>query len=502
MELKKILKKYTDLKTVNAGLSCLWIPFLAIYLVYSLSLLKYPYEWEPGEGSKILYAQRLIEGKPIYKSNQSFPMLGNCYPPVYTFAIAPFVKIGGPLLIWGRLVSVIAILIMCLLIYKTARETTGSACLGITASSCFVFIPIISSWYSLARMDSLCSMFLMLSAYILFKHRHSVQAVFISAVCAVLAVYTKQTAVFAVLAVLVYLVYAKRYKDLFMFFAVLAVLSLAVFVALQWYTQGWFYKNVVAENVHRVFFMRRYYTFFGWVLTYAPFIILISVYGLFKKSTCRKTDIWPFYFAGGLFNALLIGANGSGYNYFFTLWSAVSIFYAQGIAYAQNLIAPHWSGKKSWLKLSLIGAVILVSLINFQGGTPGLIYRDSLIEFMPSQSALQAMRRLEIYIRNSKGNIFVDRFPSITLRYDNKSGFYMEPAFIQELFYSGNWDPSAMIKMIENKKFSAIFLMSESLVPYPVKETVKEHYFAVNTIPIGSFEVWRDQYVIVYYPKK
>ncbi len=500
MDLKPIFKKYTDLRSVNIAFVVLWVPFLAIYIYYSISLLKYPYEWEPAEGSKILYAQRLIEGKPVYKSNRTFPMLGNCYPPVYTIAVAPFVAVGGPYLVWGRLVSVLAILIMCWLIYKIARETTGSVCLGIIAICCFVFVPIISSWYSLARMDSLCAMFILICAYILFKYRDSAIAVIVSAVFAVLALYTKQTAMFTVGTVTLFLLFKKRFRDFFLFLSVATVLSILFFLVLQWITGGWFYKNVFGENVHRLFFARRYTAFFGWLFSYAPVVIIFAVFGLIKKLKTRKPDIWVFYFAGGLCNALLIGANGSGYNYFFTFWSAVSIFFVEAIAHLENKIVPGWRGKKSAVRLSAISLILLLSLINFQGKKAGLIYRNSLLDFVPTEFDLKSMRQLEAYIVNSTGNIFVDRVPSITLKC-NKNQYYMEPAFIQELYFAGAWDPSYMMKMVAGKDFSAIFLMSESLVPYQVKESIKNNYSPVTSIKIGTFEVWRDQYIIVYRPK-
>ena len=67
------------------------------------------------------------------------------------------------------------------------------------------------------------------------------------------------------------------------------------------------------------------------------------------------------------------------------------------------------------------------------------------------------MKKLDFYIKNSKNPIFIDRFPSIAIKY-GKNRYYMEPALIQELYNAKLWNPSHMVNLIRNKKFTKIFL--------------------------------------------
>lgn len=491
-------KPYTTLLSWLA-LATYTVPWLIVYLTYCVALLDFPYEWEPGEGSKILYAQQIVTGKPLYKSNQTFPMLGNCYPPVYPLVLAPFVALGGPHLIWGRLVSVLSILATMLLLFTITKRTTGSAFFGWIAAACFVFCAPISCWYSLARMDSLCCFFQILTAYIIL-YNPTKRGALLAALAAVAAVYTKQTAALIVATLGIYYLFERKWKHAAVYYITMAVTGLMILAAIDILTHGWFYKNLFAQNIQRVFFLFRYQSFFGWIIMQNPVIFILAGCGIAYNIIRRNNSMAIWIFLGGLFNALLIGANGSGMNYFFVFWAGISLLFAESIS-----ILARWLTRRLRISPPISRTVVISVLMIVHAGwylslTDDIFYRHTLLDFIPTKHDRTAMQRIERYIKIFEHPIFVDRFPSIAMRY-GKNDYYIEPALIQELFYHKMWDIEPILEPVMNKEFSAIFLLRKSLMPRPFKEAVAQHYRLADEIPIGTFEIWRNRAILVYVPK-
>lgn len=496
----RLLKKYTDIRSLEALWTLLWVPCIVIFIAYAVSLLTYPYDWEPGEGSKILYAQRLLQGKAIYKSNQTFPMLGNCYPPLYFIVTALVMLLTGPQLMAGRLVSIVAMLAMTYGVYRVARMLVGSRAYAIVAAAVFLFPAPLASWYPLARIDGLCASLLFLATYISFMDRkEGVRYACYAGLAAVAALFTKQTALFGVVMLGAYYCVNKRWKKSAAYCLTICSVGLLSFLLLQLWSDGWFFHNLFTENVHRVFFWKRYALFFGWLFYLNPALWIFAGAAIVLQVVSRKFSIWHFYFVGGLINALLIGANGSGYNYFFTFWSGFSLLFVQGVAYLQAFMFARCQTRTNFVRLSVFGVMLLATLLNFATGKPRFMYQQSLIDYIPTQADRRTMHQLEEFIAESPEPVFVDRMPAITLRYD-KSDYYMEPAFIQELHHSDRWSAEPMAQMIAQKKFSRIFMLTNSLVPYPVKSEISKYYKMVRRIKIATFEIWRTRYMLIFEP--
>ncbi|MDX9703518.1 MAG: glycosyltransferase family 39 protein [Candidatus Auribacterota bacterium] len=474
-------------------------PWIVLYFMYSWALLFYPYEWEPGEGSKILYALHIVRGLPLYSSNQTFPMLGNCYPPLYPLTLAPFVALGGPLLIWGRLVSLLAIIGTLILLFCIARRSTGSSFFGLISAGCFVYPASISCWYSLARMDSLCCFLQILTAYIIVRSK-SIHGAILAGVTAILAIYTKQTAVIVITPLACYYIFQKNWKNTAVYFLTIGVIGSGIYIMMEHITYGWFHKNLFDENVHRLFFWFRYKIFFGWFFRQnLPVLIAASISLIFflKK---RKNIISIWIFLGGFANAILIAANGSGMNYFFVLWAGVSLLFAESFSILANRMVNRLKFSSYTCSCILIGLMISLQLINYAFLPNEIFYRHTLYDFIPTENDLRSCQRLEAYIRVSASPIFVDRFPSIAIRH-GKNDYYVEPALIQELYYAGKWDPLPLVKQVEKKNFATIFMLHQSLMPKPFKDAVAENYRLVAEIPVGTFEIWRRRSIFVLEPK-
>lgn len=435
----------------------------------------------------------------MYGDNNTFPMLGNCYPPIYPLMIAPLIYLFGPHLFLGRLISIISILLSSILIWKITYAITKTNRWAFVACACLLFPSPIVSWYPLTRMDSLCAFFQILCGFIIFKKTSSVKFAFLAGLCAAAGLFTKQTALFSTVLFVFYYLINKKYKQVFFYLITIVILSILFFAIFQIISNGWFYTNLFSENTHRVFFLKRYKIFFGWLFSYSPIIWFFVLSAVIRQFLKKQINISFFIFLSGLINALLIGANGSGMNYFFMFWAGMSLLFAESLFYLE-----HWIDKKTGSKIPKIivtCVLILSTSISTTYITNKIVffYRNNILQYIPTKDNLKAMKKLDFYIKNSKNPIFIDRFPSIAIKY-GKNRYYMEPALIQELYNAKLWNPSHMVNLIRNKKFTKIFLLSNSLIPYPVKKAIQENYAILDKIKIGTLEIHRDRSIMVMQP--
>jgi len=346
-------------------------------------------------------------------------------------------------------------------------------------------------------MDSLCTFFQILCGFIILRKTDSFKFAVIAGLCATAGIFTKQTAVFSAVLFIIYYLINKKWKQAGLYLLTIITISLLLFFIFQVASQGWFYKNLIAENTQRVFFIKRYKLFFGWVFSYSPLLWFFVFFAVIRQIITKNITISLFIFTSGLINALLIGANGSGMNYFFTFWAGMSLLFAESLFYFEK-----WINRKiNFKRQDLILTCILISLIGLSviNNKFGFFYRNNILDYIPTKENRQAMTTLESHIKSSKKPIFVDRFPSIAMKY-GKNRFYMEPALIQELYNAKLWNPTLAVHLINNKKFNKIFLLSESLVPYPVKKAIQKNYVLLEKIKIGTFEIFRDRFIMVMQP--
>ena len=115
-----------------------------------------PYTLNYGEGPLLDQAVRLARGENIYQADLATPpyTITN-YPPLYVLAQVPFVERFGPAFWYGRLISLISILVAALLLGLTVQAVTKDWIAGLAAGLTLPAIPYVYYWSALARIDSL-----------------------------------------------------------------------------------------------------------------------------------------------------------------------------------------------------------------------------------------------------------------------------------------------------------------------------------------------------------
>nr|HPL30858.1 hypothetical protein [Anaerolineae bacterium] len=92
------------------GLACLLIGlcllyYLGVYAIRANVLLRFPFDYDQGEGYDVNSAWMLSRGEPTYGSPDRYPFYSSNYPPVYALLLAPLVAAFGPQLALGRALS-------------------------------------------------------------------------------------------------------------------------------------------------------------------------------------------------------------------------------------------------------------------------------------------------------------------------------------------------------------------------------------------------------------
>jgi len=473
----------------------IWAFFiLFIFLVFSWKLFSYPYDWAEGEGLRIIYAQRFLNGEPIYGNNDLFPMLGNCYPPFYILWIALAIEGLGPQLLAGRIVAFLATLGVSILIAKALRKEVGGWIGPMVGAASYLAYPTLVPLSLVVSFDPLGVFLVVLAASILHSSRPNPTKLILAGISLVLAIYTKQTFIYGFLGLAAWLGVHRKWRDLALLSFVFVAGSVLIFFLLQVTTDGWFLRNVVMNNVHRQFSLIRIVGFGLSLSAEAPLLTILSLLGCFLYRDIHSLWRWLFLFS--LCKALLIAANGAHYHYFLP-WISISSIFA-GATVDRILRQGSGSSRTSWL----VGMGLTLGLcLNAYPGRPKGIWGWNALNYAPKSSHRQAMETIQGYIAWAPGDVYVDRLHALLL----PKGDWLhvvETAHILDLWRAGKWDPSVMVEKIRSREFSLMCVSEQTLLPPPVVQEILRHYRILATLDIGTFEIARPRSCHILVPRE
>ncbi len=182
---------------VDRGLSGLVLGLAGLNLVGLLALMalraRYPFELEWIEGATVNSAQWILSGHFLYErpALEFTPLIYNL---LYFYVSAAFTALLGPGFLAPRLVSILATLGCCGLIFALIRQETRSWKAALTGAGFYAAtFKMTGVWMDVARADSLLVMFLVLAAYVVRRKPGRTGALMCAAALA-LAYFTKQSA--------------------------------------------------------------------------------------------------------------------------------------------------------------------------------------------------------------------------------------------------------------------------------------------------------------------
>jgi hypothetical protein len=201
----------------------------------------YPYDLEWMEGTMLLHAARLAEGRPLYAA-PSLEFVAFAYPPLQPALVAAASRPFGLDYATGRAVSIAGYLLALACAYGFLREvrTPRTIAWGGLAVSAAAFAPT-GAWYDLVRIDSVWLGLVTAGLWAAWRARASSLAAVTAGILLAASLFTKQTAVPFIGVAVLGLLGARPRRGLAMGATVAAVTAVGILL-LQGATGGWFWR--------------------------------------------------------------------------------------------------------------------------------------------------------------------------------------------------------------------------------------------------------------------
>ena len=441
---------------VQDGAKIMLLLFLAVAAVlYGLHVFlavlhRYPLDY--GEAPLVDQAIRLASGQNIYRADLSSPpyTVSN-YPPLYPLALAPLVKLFGPSLVAGRLVSILCALASAFFLAQIVYVPSQARTASLTTGLIFLAFPYVVGWSKLARVDLLALAFSTAGLYAAVRWPATRRGLVVSGLLLVAAIYTRQSyALAAPLAAFVWLWTHDR-RHAIALAVLVGGLSLILFLVLNILTGGGFFFNLVTANVNefRLDQLERWLRDVGQAIP-----ILLVLDGVFLFFAFRRAKSWSLvvpYLIGALLSALTIGKIGSNVNYLLEFSAALSLVAGAFLV---------WSRERPWLHSA---ALLLLALqvgflmqATLRGPVESLKWRI--------KQPKRHFTDLEWIVESADGPVLADEFMGIlTLQ---KEPLYIQPFEVTQLANAGVWDQTPLLESIRRREFPAILI--HHFMGYPV----------------------------------
>ncbi len=428
----------------------------------SILTIRFPYGIDYGEAPLMDQVVRIERRETLYKANLAEPpyVIAN-YPPVYPTWVAVVNTIFRiPLFQSGRITSVmLAVLSSCIIGLFTYR-LTESKWIGVLSATLFAGMPFIVFWSSLARVDSMALAFSLLGLYILFRKRDEPKWMVLAGVCFLLSIFTRQSYLLAgPLAGFVWLWNCNR-KRAMIFIITLATTGLVAFGILNGLSHGGFYMNIVTANLNRnnpdnaVYMAKQLFSIWLVILLIGAAGLIWAIYTKFtapteiQTSTVSQASIvygLAFFTLGAAISALTSIKVGSNVNYFFELIAAFAIWFGIGLQL--------FNKQKPVIKWPVLGLIffqcVWILAYSYQAiNQTNANFWQRLDLYQSLSSEVQSASRAGVVISDDYMDMIVLAGQRI----------YYQPFEYGELYYAGEWDPTAFAAQIEMREFPLIVI--------------------------------------------
>ena len=76
--------------------------YFAVYVVYAVNLIRFPFDYDQGEGFELVDTIMFSKGQWPYQNTEVFPFYSSNYPPLFHVIAAPLVPLFGTSYAYGR----------------------------------------------------------------------------------------------------------------------------------------------------------------------------------------------------------------------------------------------------------------------------------------------------------------------------------------------------------------------------------------------------------------
>lgn len=443
------------------------------YLAYAVNMILYPYDLDVGEGLIINRSWLLSRGENIYSPIDREPYFVMNYTPLFETVLAVLVKIFGPKIMLGRVLSAGSALLCGYFIHKIVWNVSKKGASSAVAGLLFFMSAWLTSWSVLCRIDVFALMFVLagLSFITDEDRRHDRGTIILSGLCFVAALFSRQSMIAAPAACAAAYWFCRedRQRSLKLFLSCTVGLAVLIGVALTVMTRGEFFRHSVLYTMGTY----EFHDFVRWTKEYLNIhgmMTLVSVLGA-VFITSRKSPVLSLFWMFSLLITLTAGKLGASINYFLEFWSASCILTGLVLSHFEN---NDHAPQKMLIRVGVMG-VIAAQLYVFQGR----------IDFtVPSKEYRQASEDLSALIGRAPGEV-LSEYTGYTAQ-NGKESIYQSFSMAQ-LALEGKWDEGPILDDLKKQRFALIILtgvgMEYDRWTPRFKQAVERYYKQSRTFP-------------------
>ena len=519
-----------------AGL--LLVGHFLVYVNYAVGVIRFPFDYDQGEGFELVDTIMFSEGKWPYQNNEVYPYYASNYPPLFHVMLVPFVWLFGEAYWYGRLVGFLGTLVTAavigVVVYRAERHRLVAIFSGLAflASNYIYHIgPLFRQHMTMVMFETLAVATL---AYAVSEARsHQWRWMGLGLLFLLAAGYTKQHAVATSVAVFVFLFLRNPRRSLLWGLAFVGVAA-GIFVWIDVATGGAWWTNIIAANVNDYYPSQFLGLLQQWLRLHGALILPavgLVVYELYFTRLSLYAVWWVFAVA----STVLSGKWGAGDSYFATAIAATCIL--SGIAAGRTLragwhfpddsivrkFAParrmvRWGDpgeRRQWLAVIVPALYLVYALSVVKLPTEGRVFgplADVLglqssygtryafydaagwtqgyasIGHVPDQGDIDRGWEIVERVRQADGPVMSEE-----AAFSLKAGkdVVTNPTQLKNLYENQLFDPANLVADIQQQRFGLIVFRAQ-FYPPPVLAAVYEAYFPAERIEMDGFhyEIW------------
>lgn len=462
-----ILNRYLSDKYISnfleKSLIAILLVLFSFYILRCLLLLTTTFPIEYGEGIILNLAVQLDKYGTYYLDINDYPFTHGAYPPGFIIFAYPLLKLLGPEIYIGRIISIIATLSIGLVVYLISTQQGHGRKRSLTFAL-FVFPPFfVYTWTPFGRVDSLAILFSVIGLYVYVKKWQSHSNLkYLSCIFFVFAFLTKQNSVAAPCAILAYHLLVERnlrdfFKDLILFAGPL----LLIMAALNGLTDGEFFLHTFTHHafvgISLTEAFRGYYEF----IRASNILLLIGILGVLLR---KRPSIFLFYTIFTFAILITNGKPGAKLNYYIEPYIALLLL----VSSYHNLLPPAW-GKHT--AKAILSVMLLLSL-------PSLVKPDDLLETVRRiRSPSDIESRYEIVnevLAKAEGDVLSENVGYLVV---NHREVLLYPFQFMMMSRSNLWDPGPLAADCRRGRFAVVFSGWRIESIDGIRECLEEKYF-------------------------
>ena len=533
----------SEVRALRWGSRALWTlallllaAHLALYVYYAVALMRFPFDYDQGEGFELVDTLMFSEGRWPYRDVTHYPFYSSNYPPLFHVMLVPFAWIFGAGYWYGRLAGFLATLITAGAIGWIVWREERAGRVAVAAGLAYLASNTVYHVGPLFRQHITMVMFEVLSVAVLahvdtirdVRRRRRTLALGLALLLA--AGYTKQLTLASALAVFGFLFLRNPRRSLTWGVGFAAV-GVAIFAWMDWATGGAWWTNAIAANVNAYYPSQFWGLFRQWLRLHGALIAVAALWLAYELYFARLS-LYAVWWVFAVANTALSGKWGAGDSYFATAIAATCVL--SGLFLART-----WRGAWTWppdhpylrrlarwraaLRARRAWAGVLVPAVY-------VVYALSVVK-LPTEGAFFGPLADALGVQSSYGGRYafydaagwtpgyatIGHIPSAqdtangwrivdAIRSDprpalsEEAGFSLRagrdvvtnPTQLKNLYENGLYDPAELIAMIEAQRFGVIVFRAQ-FYPPPVLDAAYRAYFPAEAIPMNGFqyEIWR-----------